>query len=57
MTDKLVTMAIGTRRTAAEVVEYWNERAAHRQYDAGYPREEAERLAVEDVEIWLKEKS
>ena len=37
-------------------VEFWSECAAHRQYDAGYPREEAERLAVEDVEQWLKER-
>lgn len=38
-------------------VEFWSERAAIRQHSAGYPREEAERLAVGDVEQWLKERA
>ena len=55
MVDQLVTLAIGSGRTHAEVYEFWSERAAIREYDAGYPRAEAERLAVEDVEAWLRE--
>lgn len=30
--------------------DHYEERAAIREYDAKYPREEAERLAMEDVE-------
>ena len=36
-------------------VEFWSERAGIREHSAGYPREEAERLAVGDVEAWLRE--
>lgn len=55
MVDQLVTLAIGSGRSHAEVYEYWLERAAHREHSAGYPRAEAERLAVLDTEDWLKE--
>ena len=55
MTDCILTLSIGSGRTPAEVYEYWSERAAHREHSAGYPREEAERLAVGDVEVWLRE--
>ena len=55
MTDRILTLAIGSGRTHAEVYEYWLERAGIREYDAGYPRAEAERLAVLDTEDWLKE--
>lgn len=57
MTDRILTLAIGSGRTPAEVYEYWSERAAIRQHSAGYPREEAEQLAVGDVEQWLKERA
>ena len=32
-----------------EWLEYWNERAAIRQFDAGYPKKQAEYLALEDT--------
>lgn len=31
------------------LVEHWCERASHREYDAGMSRDEAERLAVDDI--------
>ena len=55
MTDQLTALAARFNRKPAEVYEYWSERAAIREHDAGYPRAEAERLAVEDVEAWLRE--
>ena len=33
----------------AEVVEWWSERAAIREFDAGETREDAERLAFAEV--------
>ena len=36
--------------TPDDQLENWNERAAIREYDGGYTREEAERLATEDME-------
>jgi hypothetical protein len=33
--------------------EWFEERAATLEYDAGFPRQEAERLAMEEVTKWL----
>jgi hypothetical protein len=43
-------------RTLSEVTEDWNERASIREYLGGYPRAEAERLAIQDVEEQAKAK-
>lgn len=56
MTDRILTLSIGSGRTPAEVYEEWENRAAIRQHDGGQSRAEAERGAVEDAEQWLKEK-
>lgn len=40
------------RHTSAR--EFYEERAAIREYYAGYPRAEAERLAMQEVAEWLK---
>jgi hypothetical protein len=37
-----------------EILEFFNERAAIREYDGGLDRESAEAAAVEDTEIWAK---
>lgn len=47
--DQLARIAKRSGRTLDDVTELWNERAAHREYDAGKPRAEAERLALDDV--------
>lgn len=47
--DQLARLAKRSKRTLEDVTELWNERAAHREYDAGKPRKEAERLALDDV--------
>lgn len=38
-----------TKRTLADVLEHFNERAAIREYDGGMSRAEAERAALDDV--------
>mgnify|MGYP000199758604 CR=1 FL=1 len=35
--------------------EYFEERSAILEYEAGYPREKAEALAKEEVESWAKQ--
>jgi hypothetical protein len=35
------------------VLEFFSERAAIRQHEGGMTLEEAERLAIGDVEIWI----
>lgn len=45
----LKLLAGRARRKLDDVVELWNERAAHREYDGGKPRAEAEQLALDDV--------
>ena len=44
----------GLRAHRATVEELYEERAAIREYYAGYPRAEAERLARLEVAEWLK---
>lgn len=46
-TDPRLLADIGKYRTALEAK--YNERAAIREYDAGFDRNEAERLAIEDI--------
>lgn len=48
-TDRLELIAKRSRRTFDDVAELWHERAAHREYDAGKSRKEAEQLALDDV--------
>jgi hypothetical protein len=36
--------------------EFFEERAAVREFDGGYPRDEAERLARDDVQRWEEQK-
>lgn len=55
MTDRILTLAIGSGRSHAEVYEFWSERAAIREHDGNQPRAEAERNALSDVEQWLRE--
>ena len=40
----------------ADILEAFEERAAILQYDAGYPREKAEALAMAEAETWQKER-
>lgn len=47
--DTLESLAREFDRDPLEIVEWFNERAAHRQFEGGFEREEAERLAVHDV--------
>lgn len=37
-----------------EALEFFTERAAIREYFGGFPRAEAERLALEDTREWLE---
>lgn len=39
-----------------EILEFWHERAAILQYDAGYPKEKAEALAMAEAETWQKQR-
>jgi hypothetical protein len=47
--DQLARLAKRSGRTLADVTELFEERAAHREYDAGKKRADAERLALDDV--------
>lgn len=47
--DRLALLAKRSKRTLEDVTELWNERAAHREYDGGKSRREAESLALDDV--------
>lgn len=47
--DRLQLLARRSKRQLYDLAELWNERAAHREYDAGKSRKEAERLALDDV--------
>lgn len=40
----------------ADIQEAYEERAAILQYDAGYPKEKAEKLAMAEAETWQKER-
>lgn len=40
----------------ADIQEAYEERAAILQYDAGYPKEKAEALAMAEAETWQKER-
>jgi len=51
-------MAIfGLKRIDADIQEAYEERAAILQYDAGYPKEKAEALAMAEAETWQKERN
>lgn len=43
-------------RLDAAAQEYFQERAAIRQYDAGLPRAQAEALAWSDLQRWMKQR-
>ena len=43
------------RRLDADAQEYFQERAAVRQYDGGLPRAQAEALAWQDLQRWLRQ--
>jgi hypothetical protein len=45
----LIRLSASLNQPLETVREMWSERAAIREYDGGYPRAEAERLATEDV--------
>lgn len=47
--DRLALIAKNSRRPYDEVVEVWQERAAIREFLAGMPRREAERVALDDA--------
>lgn len=49
MTRKLQDIARATKQPYADILELWQERAAIREYDGGIAREDAERLACDDV--------
>lgn len=47
---------VGAGDTAADFdLEWYEERAAILEYDAGYPRHEAERLAYMEVRLWQQQ--
>lgn len=48
-TERLELVAKRSRRSFDDAAELWHERAAHREYDAGKSRKEAEQLALDDV--------
>lgn len=48
--ERLRRIAVDRRRTIDDVLEYFNERAAIREYDGGQLRADAERDAVTDCE-------
>lgn len=50
---ELRRIAERTGHTLGDVLELWTERSAHREYDAGETRENAERLALLDVAAML----
>ena len=39
-----------------DIQEFYEERAAILQYDAGYPKEKAEALAMAEAETWQKQR-
>jgi hypothetical protein len=47
--EVLAGLARSANRDPADLAEIWSERAAIREYLAGTPRAEAERLALDDV--------
>lgn len=48
-TDRRTLIAKRSHRSLDDVTELWNERAAHREYDGGKSRKDAESLALDDV--------
>lgn len=40
----------------ADIREFYEERAAILEFDAGYPKEKAEALAMAEAETWQKER-
>lgn len=53
ITGRLCVSELVAKHPTADVLELFLERAAIREYDGGFPRPVAERLALEDVESWL----
>lgn len=49
MRDRCLELASQIGRDGDELVEWWAERAAVRQFDGGQPRGDAEREAFEDL--------
>ena len=47
--DRLALLAKRSKRSIEDVTELFQERAAHREYDGGKKRKDAERLALDDV--------
>ncbi len=47
--DRLALIARRSKRPIEDVTELWEERAAHREFDGGKRRVDAERLALDDV--------
>jgi hypothetical protein len=50
ISDRLEALAELYGRNPLDVLEWWLERAAIREYDAGMTRRNAEQLALRDVE-------
>jgi hypothetical protein len=51
---RLESLAALHNRNPLHLLEWFEERAAIMQHDAGLPRAEAERLAIEDIEKELE---
>ncbi len=47
--EQIAELARETGRDVGDLLDWWGEFAAVREYDGGYSRQEAERLAVEQV--------
>ena len=56
VSQKLEALATLHDRNPLHMLEWFLERAAVRQYDGGYSRIQAERLALEDIERELGER-
>ena len=56
VTNRLESLAALHQRSPLDITEWFLERAAIREYEGGYSRAEAERLALEDIERELGER-
>ena len=55
MTPHLLRLALASGRTEADAEDWFNDRAAQREFCGGQSRAEAEREAEVETEQWLRE--
>ncbi len=54
--SQLEAIAARDKRNPAEVLEFWLERSAIIQYEAGLSRDDAERAALDETESWSRDR-